>query len=245
MRLCELFHAVWSGLIYSVHSSVWSGRLAHPTFRNVHLSWHQTLCRSHRTHWPLVPVIWRFVRWGTFLIIVKVTFAASSVSTRCNLIYSNCCPYIGGIPQPAHCWTNLSSRLPLWSRTVDNFYCHYFRHLVLHLSGGVLACFLDQPHGRAWLSSVWRCKIWVKLELFLYPSPRLSPFLSIISLFLSLSLSFFLSLSLSFFLSPSATLTNGNGSDKHASVLLCCGAWNPMNPITHCSTRMRCRLFRW
>ena len=135
MQLCELFHAVSSGLIYSVHSSVCSGRLAHPTFRNVHLSWHRTLCRSHRTHCSLVPVIWRFVRWGTFLI-VKVTFPASSVSTRCNLINSNCCPHIGGIPQPAHCRTNLSSRLPLWNRTVegvgdipDNFYCHYFQHL--------------------------------------------------------------------------------------------------------------------
>ena len=104
---------------------------------------------------------------------------ASSVLTRCHLINSNCCPHIGGIPQPAPCWTNLSYRLPLWSRTVeggcdipDDFYSHYFQHLVLHRPGGVRACFLDQPHGSPWLSSFRRWNIWVKLELLIYPSPR-------------------------------------------------------------------------
>ena len=155
----------------SAHSSMQSGRLSRPTFRNVHFSWNQTLCRRHRMHYPLAPVIWRFRFWGTSLI-VKGTVAASSVVTRCHLINSNCCPHIGGIPQPAPCWTHLSSRLPLWSRTVeggcdipDDFYSHYFQHLVLHRPGGVRACFLDQPNGSALLSSVRRWNVWVKLEL--------------------------------------------------------------------------------
>ena len=77
---------------------------------------------------PLAPVIWRCMRSRASLI-VKVTFAASSVSIRCNLINSNCCPHITGIQHPAHCWTNMYSRLILWGRTVkggcdipDNFY---------------------------------------------------------------------------------------------------------------------------